>query len=173
MTTKFTKFAEVVKHFFQRSCSSSFSSCLEIGARPRHPHPFEYNKLMKAFARAGQPDDVLRLLDEMRQSNFELDVPCYTTAIDSLVVARRFEEAEAVFKDMVSSGLIPDVASCTVLVKMYSCYLKQFNKACLVLQWMVRLGCKPDVVAYSTLIAGLCQAGKNPGSYWCPQTYAA
>ncbi|KAJ0963761.1 hypothetical protein J5N97_028883 [Dioscorea zingiberensis] len=152
------KFSEVVKHLSQRISGSS--SCLEIGARPRNPHPFEYNNLMKAYAQAGRPDEVLRLLDEMQQSNFDIDVPCYTTAINSLVVSERFEEAVAVFKDMVLSGLALDVASCTVLLKMYACYLKQFDSAYQVLQWMVKLGCNPDVVTYSTLIAGLCHAGR-------------
>ncbi|XP_010906516.1 uncharacterized protein [Elaeis guineensis] len=156
------KFSEVVKHFSEKDPSSSSSSSVpEVGARPRWPHPFDYNSLMKAFSHAGEVEEVLRLFREIKEDfHCHPDVVCYTTVVDSLVTANRPEEALAVFEEMVSSGVIPDTAAYTVLVKLYSCYLKRFDSAYEVIRWMVKCGCVPDVITYSTLIAGLCWADR-------------
>ncbi|EHA8592393.1 pentatricopeptide repeat-containing protein, mitochondrial [Cocos nucifera] len=115
---------------------------------------------MKAFSRAGNISEVLRLYHEMKQSNVEPNIPCYTTVIDALVAANRPVEAEEVFREMIDSGVEPDNAAYTIMVKLYSCYLKRFDSAYEVIRWMVRRGCDPDVVTYSTLITGLCRAGR-------------
>lgn len=154
------KFSEIVKHFSKKDPSSS--SCVpEVGARPRLPHPFDYNNLMKAFSHAGEVEEVLRLFREMKEDfHCRPDVVCYTTVVDSLARANRLEEAVAVFEEMISAGVIPDSAAYTVLVKLYSCHLKWFDSAYEVIGWMVKCGCAPDVITYSTLIAGLCWAGR-------------
>ncbi|RWW49313.1 hypothetical protein BHE74_00044553 [Ensete ventricosum] len=138
----------------------------EPGAKPLESDPFHYNLLMKAFSRAGRPDEVLRLFREMKESKCDPNVLCYTTVIDALVASNRSEEAEKVFEEMIDSGVTPDAASFTVLVKFYSFYLRRFDSACEIIRWMVRSGCDPDVVTYSTLIAGLCRAGMVEEA-WC------
>ncbi|KAJ8461597.1 hypothetical protein OPV22_034523 [Ensete ventricosum] len=138
----------------------------EPGAKPLESDPFHYNLLMKAFSRAGRPDEVLRLFREMKESKCDPNVICYTTVMDALVASNRSEEAEKVFEEMIDSGVTPDAASFTVLVKFYSFYLRRFDSACEIIRWMVRSGCDPDVVTYSTLIAGLCRAGMVEEA-WC------
>nr|UPT48750.1 pentatricopeptide repeat protein AaPPR733 [Agave angustifolia]UPT49283.1 pentatricopeptide repeat protein AaPPR133 [Agave angustifolia]UPT49375.1 pentatricopeptide repeat protein AaPPR345 [Agave angustifolia] len=149
------KFSDAVKQFSQRPQLSP-----QIGARPRNPHPFEYNALMKEFGRSGNLEEVLRLFREMKYFYCRPDVVCYSTVIDSLVVWNRPREALAVFAEMIVLGMDPDLACFTILVKLYSCCLKQFALAYDVIGWMVKCGINPDVIAYSTLITGLCWAGR-------------
>ncbi|KAH0453533.1 hypothetical protein IEQ34_017857 [Dendrobium chrysotoxum] len=115
-----------------------------------------YNALMKTFARFGKADEALRLLREMKTPN----VICYTTAMDALVRAGRCEEAESVFSEMISLGIAPDSVAYSILVKMYCFHHKRFVSARNIIQLMVDRGCERDVVTYSTVIAGLCRAGK-------------
>ncbi|KAJ0974358.1 hypothetical protein J5N97_016323 [Dioscorea zingiberensis] len=114
---------------------------------------------MKAFSRAGHPDEVLRLLREMKESGCKPNLLCYTTAIHSLVISNRPCDAQALFQEMLMNGVQPDAASFTILVKLFPFHLKHFDSACIFLGCMVKSGSNPDVVTYSTLIAGLCRAG--------------
>ncbi|KAG6470800.1 hypothetical protein ZIOFF_071880 [Zingiber officinale] len=154
------RFAELVKRFSDRPPCSSPPPVPEVGARPPWPHPFEYASLIEAFRRAGQAEEALRLLHEMKSFSCRPDVVCYTSVIDILASSGRAEEALTVFEEMLTYGISPDAAAFTVLVKLYSCCLGQFDAAYEVVRWMVKCGCAPDVVTYSTLIAGLCWAGR-------------
>ncbi|CAL9174724.1 unnamed protein product [Musa hybrid cultivar] len=160
----FRSFVELVKRFPGNApCSSPPSPAahaLEIGAGPRWPHPFEYAAMIEAYGRTGDADEALRLLREMKDSPCRPDVVCYTAVVDSLASSGRASEALEVFEEMVSSDVAPDTAAFTVLVKLYACCLMQFDAAYEVVRWMVTCGCAPDVVTYSTLIAGLCWAGR-------------
>ncbi|KAJ0976229.1 hypothetical protein J5N97_018194 [Dioscorea zingiberensis] len=131
-----------------------------IGARPTRRHSVAYNQLMKAFGHAGKVDQVLKLLREMKESGLNPNVFCYNTAINALVLKDHRIEAEVLFEEMISSGARPNVASYNILVKLHSCYSFQFDKACIVMEDMARHGCRPDSTTYSTLIAGLCRAGR-------------
>ncbi|KAJ6811461.1 pentatricopeptide repeat-containing protein-like [Iris pallida] len=131
-----------------------------ISSRPLHPHPFNYNALMKHFADSGEANRVVSLFLEMKQFRIRPDVPCYTTVADTLVVTSFPRAALAVFAEMIVSGVSPDTHFFTVLVKLYSCCLERFDSAYIIIQWMFRCGCPPDVVTYSTLIAGLCRIGR-------------
>jgi pentatricopeptide repeat protein len=64
------------------------------------------------------------------------------------------------FHEMLDSGVTPTLYCYTLLIKIYSCHLLQFDSAFAVLNWMFHEGCEPNVVTYSTLIAGLCKAGR-------------
>ncbi|WOK92492.1 pentatricopeptide repeat-containing protein [Canna indica] len=151
-------FSELVKRFPNKAPCASPPPV--TGARPRCPHPFEYASMMEAYGRAGDADEALRLLREMKSFSCRPDVVCYTAVIDSLASSGRPAEALAVFEEMASAGAAPDAAAFTVLVKLYACCLMQFDVAYEVVRWMVKSGCAPDVVTYSTLIAGLCWAGR-------------
>ncbi|KAK8963180.1 hypothetical protein KSP40_PGU003242 [Platanthera guangdongensis] len=150
------RFSEIVKQFSKRKTIHS----PELGTRPCHPHRFEYSKLMTEFKQAGQVDQVLRLMQEMKDFNLWPDVVCYTIVMDSLVMVNRTEQALDVFKEMIFAAIIPDTACCTVLVKLYSVCLKQFDSAYEVILWMKNCGCFPDTFTYTTLIVGLCWDGR-------------
>ncbi|TVU19277.1 hypothetical protein EJB05_35416, partial [Eragrostis curvula] len=136
--------------------------------RPLSPHPYDYNRLMSAHAASGGggnpgagADRALHLLDEMRTLlGRRPDAACFTTAAAALSSASRPEAALAVLEAMAADGIAPDVAACTVLVGVYACRLRWFDSAYEVVRWMVANGVAPDVVTYSTLISGLCSAGR-------------
>ncbi|XP_020575614.1 pentatricopeptide repeat-containing protein At1g09900-like [Phalaenopsis equestris] len=126
----------------------------DSNGQPRHSD--HYNPLMKAFGRFGETDETISLLRGMNKPN----VRCYATAMDALIRAGRYQEAESVFSQMISSGIAPDSVAYSILVKMYCFHYKHFASARNLIQLMVDRGCRPDVVTYSTVISGLCRAGK-------------
>ncbi|ONK76484.1 uncharacterized protein A4U43_C03F28560 [Asparagus officinalis] len=126
----------------------------QISSRPQNP--FEFNALMQDFALSGNLSQVLRVFREMKSLHCNPDLVCYSTMVDSLVAANRPREALAVFAEVIVLGMGPDLACFTILVKLYSCCLKEFDVAYEIMGWMVKCGTDPDVVTYSTLIAGLC-----------------
>ncbi|CAM0955651.1 unnamed protein product [Alopecurus aequalis] len=135
-------------------------------SRPRSPHPYDYNRLMSAHAafEAGDvagADRALHLLDEMRSLlQRRPDAACFTTAAAALSSVSHPGAALAVLKVMAADGVAPDTVACTVLVGVYACHLQQFDAAYEVVRWMTGNGLAPDVVTYSTLIRGLCSAGR-------------
>ncbi|KAG0485221.1 hypothetical protein HPP92_009300 [Vanilla planifolia] len=150
------RFSETAKQFSRRRPIDAPVA----GSRPRHCHRFEYSKLMNEFKQAGKVEQVLRLLQEMKDLPLWPDVVNYTIAIDSLVMADLPVQALSVFKEMISTGLAPDSAFCTVLVKLYCFHLKDFASACEVIMWMKNHGCNADTLTYTTLINGLCLDGR-------------
>nr|CAD1833594.1 unnamed protein product [Ananas comosus var. bracteatus] len=93
---------------------------------------------------SGDADHVLRLFREMKSFRRAPDLACYTTVVHSLVAARRPHAALSVFKEMASSGW-PRTPF-------------RFGLRGGEVDGEVRV--PPDVVTYSTLITGLCWAGR-------------
>ncbi|CAL4900577.1 unnamed protein product [Urochloa decumbens] len=141
-----------------------------LPSRPGSPHPYDYNRLMSAHAAAAEwggpgavagADRALHLLDEMRSLlGRRPDAACFTTAAAALSSASQPGAALAVLNAMAVDGVAPDATACTVLVGVYACRLRWFDAAYEVVRWMAANGVVPDVVTYSTLISGLCSAGR-------------
>ncbi|KAJ1695634.1 hypothetical protein LUZ63_012332 [Rhynchospora breviuscula] len=151
------RFCDLLKRFPQQNPSTPNPS---PDSSPLWLHPYEYNRLMSAFASAGDSTNAFRLFDEMKRFHCLPDAACYTTVANSLISSDQTEAAIAVFEEMAASGVQLDTMAFTVLVKLYACHLRQFKSAYEVLVKMRECGCKPDVITYSTLILGLCQAGR-------------
>ncbi|OAY76646.1 Pentatricopeptide repeat-containing protein, partial [Ananas comosus] len=120
---------------------------------------------MKAFSRGGAIEEVLRLFNELKGSECSPNVLCYNTVINALVIADRPREAQAMFDEMLLSGVAPNVSSYNILVKLHSWCSKQFDLAYEVIARMRACGFTPDSTTYSTLICGLCRAGRI-GEAW-------
>ncbi|XP_020267359.1 pentatricopeptide repeat-containing protein At3g04760, chloroplastic-like [Asparagus officinalis] len=135
-------------------------SVKEIDAeRNRWRPPSAYNKMMKALTVAGKVNEVVRLLQEMKQSDCKPNVLCYNTVMNAFVKANRPREARVVFKEIITSGISPNVSSYNILVKMY-CRSRQLDLAYKVIESMMKCGYKPDSTTYSILIMGICQVGR-------------
>ncbi|PKA48289.1 Putative pentatricopeptide repeat-containing protein [Apostasia shenzhenica] len=117
---------------------------------------------MKAFAQVGELDEVLELAQEMKQSNSgKLNVFCYNTVMNALVEANYPQRAQQVFDEMSTmDGVAPNVSSYNILVKMLALHLKEFDSAYKLIEMMAEHRCLPDSTTFSTLITGLCRAGR-------------
>lgn len=121
---------------------------------------------MKALARAGDVDQVLALFAELRRSvpcggGCALpNVLCYNTLFNALAEAGRVGEAVVAFDEMLAAGVAPNVSSLNILVKLRSWWSARFDLVYKEIIQMRKIGVEADVSTYSTLITGLCRAGK-------------
>lgn len=122
--------------------------------------PSVYNQLMKHFSRIGNIGEVLRLFSEMRCSNCDINVLCYNTVINALVMSGRAKDAQDLFDEMLMSGVAPNVSSFNILVKLHCWFSKKFDLAYEVMAKIKEFGFRPDSTTYSTVITGLCKAGR-------------
>uniref|UniRef100_A0A0E0JZ55 Pentacotripeptide-repeat region of PRORP domain-containing protein n=1 Tax=Oryza punctata TaxID=4537 RepID=A0A0E0JZ55_ORYPU len=123
----------------------------------------DYNVAMKALALDGDVDEVVAVFAELKRTAGEggdggppPNVLCYNTLANALAEAGREGEALKAFDEMLASGVAPNASSQNILIKMHARRL-EFDLA-----WELihKSGVEPDVGTYSTLIAGLCRAGK-------------
>ncbi|VAH19906.1 unnamed protein product [Triticum turgidum subsp. durum] len=147
----------------------------EIRPPPQHQHQHQQqpqrrqlerdcNVAMKA-ARAGDVDQVLARFAELRASGTP-SVLCYNTLMNALVEAGHVKDAHDAFGEMLAAGVAPNASSCNILLKLHSWISDDDDdspyKAIL---WMREAGVEPDVGTYSTLITGLCRAGRLPEAW--------
>ncbi|KAM0838567.1 hypothetical protein ACQ4PT_060895 [Festuca glaucescens] len=126
---------------------------------------------MKALARAGDVDQVVALFAELRTSGTGKgdasppNVLCYNTLVNALAEAGRLEEARVAFDEMLAAGVAPNASSLNILVKLHSWRSARFDLAYKDILRMRDLGVEADVGTYSTLVTGLCRAGRV-GEAW-------
>lgn len=139
--------------------------------QPRWQRERDCNVAMKALARAGDVDQVLALFAELRASGTGKDdasppnVLCYNTLVNALAEAGRVGEATDAFDEMLAAGVEPNVSSLNILVKLHAWRSAEFNLAYRDILRMREHGVKADVGTYSTLVTGLCRAGRL-GEAW-------
>ncbi|XP_051213875.1 uncharacterized protein [Lolium perenne] len=133
------------------------------------------NVAMKALARAGDVDQVVALFADLRTSGAGAgagkgdasppNVLCYNTLVNALAEAGRLEEARVAFDEMLAAGVAPNASSLNILVKLHSWRSARFDLAYRDILRMRDLGVEADVGTYSTLVTGLCRAGRV-GEAW-------
>ncbi|XP_002461275.2 pentatricopeptide repeat-containing protein At1g09900 isoform X3 [Sorghum bicolor] len=140
-------------------------------ASPHHPPPPQLHQLerdcnlaMKGLARAGDVDQVVHLFSDLMLSATSAGVPpsvlCYNTLLNALAEDGRAVEARRVFDGMLAAGVAPNASSFNILVKLYAWRTAEFHLAYDEIHAMRRHGLVPDVGTFSTLVTGLCRAGK-------------
>ncbi|XP_062218690.1 pentatricopeptide repeat-containing protein At5g64320, mitochondrial-like isoform X2 [Phragmites australis] len=122
------------------------------------------NVLMKALTRAGDVDQVVDLFAELRHSASRAgvvpNVLCYNTLLNALAEAGREGEARKAFDEMLAAGVLPNASSLNILVKLYAWWAVEFDTAYELIFRLRGFGVEADVGTYSTLITGLCRAGR-------------
>ncbi|XP_062224603.1 pentatricopeptide repeat-containing protein At1g09900-like, partial [Phragmites australis] len=122
------------------------------------------NVLMKALARAGDVDEVVDLFAKLRSSASSAGVApnvlCYNTLINALAEAGREGEARKAFDEMLAARVLPNESTLNILVKLYAWWAAEFDTAYEVIFRLRGFGVEADVGTYSTLITGLCRAGR-------------
>jgi pentatricopeptide repeat protein len=132
----------------------------KIVSDPSRPNPFVYIQLMKHFSGIGNIGEVLRLFSEMRYSNCDVNVLCYNTVMNALLILGRPKDSQDLFDEMLQSGVAPNVASFNILVKLHCWFSNKFDLAYEVMAKMKEFGFRPDSTTYSTVITGLCKANR-------------
>jgi pentatricopeptide repeat protein len=119
---------------------------------------------MKALARVGDVDQVVDLFAELMLSASSAGVVpsilCYNTLLNALVEDGRAADTRRVFDEMLALGVVPNVSSFNILVKLYAWRTVEFHLAYKEIHGMRGHNLEPDVGTYSTLVTGLCQVGK-------------
>ncbi|KAL6633653.1 hypothetical protein ACP70R_026324 [Stipagrostis hirtigluma subsp. patula] len=122
------------------------------------------NVLMKALARAGDVDRVVEVFAELRRSASSAGVApnvlCFNTLLNALVGARPAAEVRAAFDEMLGAGVAPNASTLNILVKLHAWHSADFEQAYKMMLVMQGLGVEADADTYSTLITGLCRAGR-------------
>ncbi|CAN6304457.1 unnamed protein product [Urochloa humidicola] len=123
------------------------------------------NVAMKALAREGDAAQVADLFAELALSASTAgaaapSVLCYNTLLNALVEAGLAAEARGVFDGMLASGVAPTASTFNILVKLYACRTAEFHLAYDEIHGMRGHGVAPDVGTFSTLVTGLCRAGR-------------
>ncbi|PAN46333.1 hypothetical protein PAHAL_9G177800 [Panicum hallii] len=122
------------------------------------------NMAMKALARAGDVAQVADLFAELAHSASAAGaapgVLCYNTLLNALAEHGRAAEARGVFDGMLAAGVAPTASSFNILVKLYAWRTAEFHLAYDEIHGMRGHGVVPDVGTYSTLVTGLCRAGR-------------
>ncbi|CAN6310345.1 unnamed protein product [Urochloa humidicola] len=148
----------------------------KVASRPPPPPPHrlarqwldlerDCNVAMKALAREGDAAQVADLFAELALSASTAgaaapSVLCYNTLLNALVEAGLAAEARGVFDGMLTSGVAPTASTFNILVKLYACQTAEFHLAYDEIHGMRGHGVAPDVGTFSTLVTGLCRAGR-------------
>ncbi|KAF3443222.1 hypothetical protein FNV43_RR12904 [Rhamnella rubrinervis] len=119
---------------------------------------YTYSYLINAYAKAGNVDEVKKVLLEMEEKGFPPNLDTYNMVIHGLCGAGHVDEAVEIKRSMIEQGLVPDNYTYSTLVNGY-CMGKRLEDAKLVLWEMFDAGMKPDGVSYNSLIDGFIKHG--------------
>ena len=95
----------------------------------------------------------------MPEFNCLPDTSSYNSALRLLVAEKKVNEAKNLVKEMLSSGIFPDMVTCISMVKAL-CDGGDFQEARSFVKKMPSFGCNPNVVIFSALIDGACYSGE-------------
>ncbi|XP_068316821.1 pentatricopeptide repeat-containing protein At1g62680, mitochondrial-like [Pyrus communis] len=94
------------------------------------------------------------------EGRFKPNQACYNPIIASLCKENRINEALALFRDMISKTVVPDIISYTTLIHGLG-NMSQWDEVLSLFEKMTDQGVKPNEITYATMINGLCKARKT------------
>eukprot|EP00271_Cylindrocystis_brebissonii_P010095 TRINITY_DN26193_c0_g1_i1.p1 TRINITY_DN26193_c0_g1~~TRINITY_DN26193_c0_g1_i1.p1 ORF type:complete len:1146 (+),score=202.87 TRINITY_DN26193_c0_g1_i1:273-3710(+) len=119
------------------------------------PDRFTLNIVLGLLVRLGQLDEMARMFEEMkaapRGSGLEADVITFNLMLHSYSASGKYEEAKALFDEMVGYNFRIDLITYNTLMDAYATAGKALE-AQEVFSTLQRVGHEPDVVSYSCLI---------------------
>lgn len=120
-----------------------------------------HNSLLDGFCKLGRLDDARKIWNLMEDGKHGRNIVSYNTWIGGLCRAKLAEEAISVWTGMkVNAFCDPDSITCGTLIHGL-CEIGCVNRALVVLEEMEEGGGALDVVAYSSIISGLCAEGRE------------
>ncbi|DBB08103.1 TPA: hypothetical protein ACH3X3_008300 [Trebouxia sp. C0006] len=105
----------------------------------------------KAYASQGQPDQVKRILAEMRHNSLEITPNIWGTLVSALVNAGQLEGALEVMSGLQSSGVAPDCYDYNVII---NAHLKHNDEAGALYYWqnMKESGVQPQLYDFTNFM---------------------
>ncbi|XP_010490126.2 PREDICTED: putative pentatricopeptide repeat-containing protein At3g25060, mitochondrial [Camelina sativa] len=115
-----------------------------------------YNSMVVAYSRGNQPDEVLRLYDQMIAEKVQPDSSTFTMTIKACLSCMALEKGEAVWCKAVEFGYKNDVFVCSSVLNLYMKFGKM-DEAEVLFGKMT----KRDVICWTTMVTGFAQGGKS------------
>lgn len=134
-------------------------SCMDVLRKVGFTVPLSYSLYIRALCRAGELEEALALLDEVKEERSKLDEFVFGSLIHGLVQRGQIEEALAKVETMKQAGIYPTVHVYTSFV-VHFFREKQVGRALEIFERMRQEGCEPTVVTYTALIQGFANLGK-------------
>ncbi|XP_040966998.1 pentatricopeptide repeat-containing protein At1g62914, mitochondrial isoform X3 [Gossypium hirsutum] len=113
----------------------------------------------KTYHRFDNVDDALTLFNEMIEQHPKRSIVEFTKLLVALVRMRCYATVVSLYSQMELLGVSHNGYFFNILINCF-CQLGGIDSGFSVLVKMLKLGVKPDVVTFSTLIKGLCQRSK-------------
>jgi pentatricopeptide repeat protein len=122
-----------------------------LNTMPMDPNHVCYTSVITAYARAGQHEDVIRLLVKMREASVELNPATFNLLISSYTASGLMTAAERTISFMIESNVMPDLVNFTTVMTGYAS-IGQPERAEYLLQRLRKLSLSPNAVCYLTVI---------------------
>ncbi|GJS93235.1 pentatricopeptide repeat-containing protein [Tanacetum coccineum] len=122
-----------------------------------NPDGYSYGILVKGLCEDGKVDVGLGKLREMEEKGVGVSGVTYTSIIHSLYKAGRVGEAERVWDEMVSKGVVIDVAAYNV--RIMNAVDGEVEGVKAMIDEMIAAGLKPDTISYNYLMTCYCKKG--------------
>lgn len=118
-----------------------------------------YNDVINAYCRAGDPDKAFQYMGLMQACDLVPDVRSYSSLIETLVVVRRLDDAEAAYAEMKSKSYKINLRTLNALLSAYTrkSLLEQVEK---LMQDAEDAGLKLSTFSYGLLIDAYSRAGR-------------
>lgn len=115
-----------------------------------------YNSMVVAYSRGNNPDEVLRLYDQMIAEGVQPDSSTFTITIKACLNAMVSEKGEAVWSKAMECGYENDVFVCSSVLNLYM-KCRKIGEAEVLFEKMT----KRDIICWTTMVTGFAQAGKS------------
>lgn len=142
----FAEMAEILEQMKLESCKCTEGFIINV---------------IKIYGLARMPQQALEIFYKMKDFNCQWSIRSFNTLLSALFRSNRLDMAGALYDDIDSFGIRPDICTYNILIKA-KCEDGQVDAASELFDKMQKRGsgCSPNVVTYTTLMRGFCQQGK-------------
>ncbi|KAG6510821.1 hypothetical protein ZIOFF_028860 [Zingiber officinale] len=123
------------------------------------PNASSFNILIHGWSKAWKIEEVIRMIEEMREFGYTPCVITFTSLIEGYCLEKNFRMVSAILNEMCGYGCQPNVVTYTIIMHSLA-KAKEIQEALLVFEMMKDDGCAPDTSFYNSLIFLMGKSGK-------------